>query len=177
MKELVEIQRQLKAPKNQFNNFGKYKYRSAEDIIAAAKPLYTELGCFLILNDSIKEMGGRYYVAATATLYNSENAEISATGYAREAENKKGMDAAQITGATSSYARKYALNGLFALDDNESIDASKPDDSVDYIQQLKQKLDKFDGEKKADIETYVSEREQAGELTQELAKKIIRRLK
>lgn len=120
---LAEIQAAVKAPKNQFNSFGKYKYRSAEDIVEAVKLVVNPMGYFLILEDEIIQVGGRIYVKATATLSDGEN-HYSATGWAREEESKKGMDGSQITGAASSYARKYALNGLFAIDDTKDSDAT-----------------------------------------------------
>ena len=120
---LIKIQQELKAPKNQTNAFGKYKYRSAEDIIEAAKPICHKYGYALMLSDEVVEVGGRVYVRATACLNNGED-NITCTGLAREDENKKGMDAAQLTGACSSYARKQALNGLFAIDDTKDADAT-----------------------------------------------------
>lgn len=120
---LIKIQQELKAPKNQTNAFGKYKYRSAEDIIEAAKPICHKYGYALMLSDEVVEVGGRVYVRATACLSNGED-NITCTGLAREDENKKGMDLAQLTGACSSYARKYALNGLFAIDDTKDADAT-----------------------------------------------------
>ena len=120
---LIKIQQELKAPKNQFNAFAKYKYRSAEDIIEAAKPICHKYGYALMLSDEVIEVGGRVYVKATACLSNLED-NITCTGLAREEENKKGMDASQITGAASSYARKYALNGLFAIDDTKDADTT-----------------------------------------------------
>lgn len=122
MKALSEIQAKLKAPKGQTNNFGNYKYRSCEDIVEAVKPLLTEQGCSLLLSDEVTLIGDRYYVKATATITHEEGS-LSVSAYAREQENKKGMDTAQLTGATSSYARKYALNGLFAIDDTKDADA------------------------------------------------------
>ncbi len=120
---LVKIQQELKAPKNQVNSFGKYKYRSAEDIIEAVKPICHKYGFSLQLSDEIVLIGDRIYVKATAEI-NSKHDSWCAFGYAREEEVKKGMDAAQITGAASSYARKYALNGLFAIDDTKDADAT-----------------------------------------------------
>ena len=111
----------LKAPKGQTNDFGKYKYRSCEDILSAVKPLLNEQGLMLRLTDEIIEIGGRVYVKATAIVFDSVN-QLSAIGLAREAENKKGMDESQITGASSSYARKYALNGLLGIDDTKDAD-------------------------------------------------------
>lgn len=123
MKELIEIQKELKAPKNQYNSFGKYKYRSCEDILEGVKPLLAKHGCILVINDSIQLVGDRFYVKATATIRNSEGESVAVDAYAREAEDKKGMDVSQVTGATSSYARKYALNGLFCIDDTQDADA------------------------------------------------------
>ncbi|WP_097341809.1 ERF family protein [Escherichia coli] len=118
-KKLWTIQQTLNAPKNQRNNFGGYNYRSAEDILEAVKPLLQSIT--LTVSDEIVLIGNRYYVKATATLSDSED-EIAVTAYAREEESKKGMDASQLTGATSSYARKYALNGLFCIDDARDPD-------------------------------------------------------
>lgn len=122
MKELITIQSTLKAPKSQFNAFGNYKYRKVEDILEAVKPIMSNLGCTLVMTDDIEMVGNRIYVKATATLKNSKGEIEITTGYAREEETKKGMDGSQITGAASSYARKYALNGLFAIDDNADSD-------------------------------------------------------
>jgi hypothetical protein len=120
---LLKIQQELKAPKNQTNSFGKYKYRSAEDILEAAKPICHKYGFTIHLSDEIKDVGDRIYVRAVAAVINNETAEhYEASGWAREEQDKKGMDASQITGAASSYARKYALNGLFAIDDTKDSD-------------------------------------------------------
>ena len=124
MKELVNIQGRLKAPKNQTNKFGGYRYRSAEDILEALKPILVDNDCFLTISDEIVEIAGRFYVKATATLTNSEGVQISTIAYAREEETKNGADASQITGSASSYARKYALNGLFCIDDTKDADAT-----------------------------------------------------
>lgn len=121
--KLNKIQTELKAPKNQFNKFGNYNYRSLEDITEGVKSLLKETGTVLLLNDEVVYIEGRFYVKATATLTDAEGS-ISNTAYAREEENKKGMDASQLTGSTSSYARKYALNGLFAIDDTKDSDAT-----------------------------------------------------
>jgi len=116
------IQQKLEAPKGQYNSFGKYKYRSCEDILTALKPWLEETKTNLILEDEIVNIGSRYYVKATAKLENLEGENIVAIAYAREEEDKKGMDGSQITGASSSYARKYALNGLFGIDDTKDSD-------------------------------------------------------
>lgn len=120
---LTKITRELKAPKNLKNSFGNYSYRNAESIYEAVKPLLEKHKASLIISDSIKAVGDRFYIKATATLSDSKGESISATAYAREAFTKKGMDEAQITGSASSYARKYALGGLFLLDDNKDIDS------------------------------------------------------
>tara|TARA_R110002050_G_scaffold5787_3_gene24962 strand:- start:427 stop:1023 length:597 start_codon:yes stop_codon:yes gene_type:complete len=127
MKELVEIQKHLKAPKNQRNNFGKYNYRSCEDILEAVKPLANKLECSVLLSDRIVLVGDRIYVEATATLFKDHDNEvsISVTALAREPLSQKGMNEAQITGSASSYARKYALNGLFAIDDTKDSDTDE----------------------------------------------------
>ena len=130
MIQLIKIQSELKAPKNQTNKFGGYKYRSAEDILEAVKPLLTKYECFLTISDEIILIGERYYIKATATLINGENS-ISVSAFAREEEIKKGMDASQITGAASSYARKYALNGMFCIDDTKDADATNNHDKSD----------------------------------------------
>lgn len=124
MKELVVIQSELKAPKSQFNKFGGYKYRKAEDILEAVKPLLNKQKCTLTITDDIVMVGNRIYVKATATIKNEKGEFETTTGWAREEETKKGMDGSQITGASSSYARKYALNGLFAIDDNADSDTT-----------------------------------------------------
>jgi len=124
--KLLNIQTELRAPKNQRNTFGQYNYRSCEDITEAVKPLLGEIGCALLMSDSIELIGDRYYVKATATLTDTETGEsVSVTAFARESADKKGMDASQVTGATSSYARKYALNGLFCIDDNKDADTDE----------------------------------------------------
>lgn len=124
MKELIAIQSELKAPKSQFNKFGGYKYRKAEDILEAVKPLLAKKKCTLIITDDVILIGNRIYVKATATIKNEKGECETTTGWAREEETKKGMDGSQITGASSSYARKYALNGLFAIDDNADSDTT-----------------------------------------------------
>lgn len=123
--KLIHIQSRLKAPKGNYNSFGKYKYRSCEDILEAVKPLLAEEGLTLTLSDEIEQIGDRYYVRATASLYENDNLIEIVSAYAREEDNKKGMDASQITGTASSYARKYALNGLFLIDDAKDADTDE----------------------------------------------------
>lgn len=122
MKELIEIQTSLNAPKDLTNKFGGYKYRSAESIMEALKPLLKKHSCFLNLTDKVEVHGDRFYIGATATITNSAGETMSSTSYAREEASKKGCDAAQITGGASSYARKYALCGLFAIDGGDDPD-------------------------------------------------------
>jgi hypothetical protein len=138
--ELNRIQRELKAPKNQKNTFGNYNYRSCEDILEAVKPLLGD--CVLTIEDNIEMIGDRFYVKATAKLSDGIST-ISASAFARESLEKKGMDTAQITGATSSYARKYALNGLFCIDDTKDADVP----IIDY--QSKEKQQDFETKLKA----------------------------
>lgn len=133
---LAEIQRTLNAPKGQYNSFGKYHYRSCEDILEGVKPLLN--GLFLSISDEIVLIGDRYYVKATATITDGE-ATHSASSMAREAVDKKGMDDAQITGATSSYARKYCLNGLFGIDDSKDADTNEHRQQASAPQQQKPK--------------------------------------
>lgn len=124
IEKLIKIQQALKAPKNQYNDFGKYAYRSCEDILEAVKPLVAEEGLALTLSDELVQMGDRYYVKATVTLTDG-TASIQAHAFAREAMTKKGMDESQVTGTASSYARKYALNGLFCIDDAKDADTEE----------------------------------------------------
>ena len=128
--KLANVQSALKAPKGQYNSFGKYKYRSCEDIVESVKPLLKQNGLLLTMTDEIRNIEGRFYVVATATIIDiADGKSIMATAYAREEETKKGMDGSQVTGASSSYARKYALNGLFAIDDNKDSDATNTGDN------------------------------------------------
>lgn len=123
LEKLGAIQCELKAPKGQYNSFGKYKYRSCEDILEAVKPLLIKHKCALTVTDDLRLIGERYYVCAEATLYDAEEREtVTNTAFAREDEQKKGMDGSQITGTASSYARKYALNGLLLCDDTKDAD-------------------------------------------------------
>lgn len=128
--KLMNIQAELKAPKNLKNTFGGYNYRNAESILEALKPLLVKYKATVTITDTIEAIGDRIYVMAIASIFNAEKTEaedypISTTAYAREADSKKGMDDAQVTGATSSYARKYALNGLFLLDDTKDVDSEE----------------------------------------------------
>ena len=123
LKRVGMAQAELKAPKNQYNSFGKYNYRSCEDILEAAKPICRKHGLVLLLTDKPVCIGERYYIEATARLYDTESdLFLEATASAREADTKKGMDDSQVTGTASSYARKYALNGLFNIDDTKDAD-------------------------------------------------------
>ena len=124
--KLMNIQKELKAPKSQYNSFGKYKYRSCEDILESVKPLLEKYKVTIILSDKLEQIGERYYIRAKAILIDTEsNNSIENTAYAREEETKKGMDGSQITGTSSSYARKYALNGLLLIDDTKDADTDE----------------------------------------------------
>lgn len=158
--KLSAIQTQIKAPKNLYNSFGKYNYRNAESILESAKPYLKELGLFLTINDSIQLIGDRYYVRATVTLADCATGEaIEVSAYARETEEKKGMDGSQVTGATSSYARKYALNGLFLLDDTKDADTdeyhkqTEKNGIEDMTKELKELYSQTDGK---DFDKWVS---------------------
>lgn len=136
--KLALIQQELNAPKNQYNDYGKYNYRSCEDILIGLKPCLEKVGCALTITDEIVQVGERYYVKATATLHDKESdSKISNVAYAREELTKKGMDASQITGAASSYARKYALNGLFCIDDEKDADVTNKEKKVKKQEQTK----------------------------------------
>lgn len=140
MKELALVQSQLNAPKNQFNKFGGYKYRSAEDILEAVKPLLKQVNAIITITDDIVPVGDRIYVKATATFVANDKS-VSTTAFAREEETKKGMDASQITGSASSYARKYALNGLLLIDDNKDADATNTHDKEQPAPKKEKSLD------------------------------------
>ena len=136
--KLNAIQSALKAPKSQFNKFGGYNYRKAEDILEAVKPLLLQQGCILTCSDELLLIGDRYYIKATATITCVEDGSaISTTAYAREEEEKKGMDGSQVTGASSSYARKYALNGLLCIDDTADSDTTNQGDGKEKKQTRK----------------------------------------
>lgn len=122
---IAEVQSRLRAPKGQYNSFGKYNYRSCEDILEAVKPLLYTYGLTMQVSDEIVAIGARFYVKATAAIHGEAGESMSNTAYAREDDQKKGMDCSQVTGACSSYARKYALNGLLLIDDNKDFDANE----------------------------------------------------
>jgi ERF superfamily. len=122
--KLIKVQSELKAPKGQKNTFGNYNYRSAEDILEAVKPLLSEQGLMMTITDNIEQVGERYYIQAKVIITDGEDT-VEVTGYARESLNKKGMDDSQITGTASSYARKYAMNGLFLIDDTKDSDSNE----------------------------------------------------
>ena len=128
-KKLIEVQTKLKAPKSQYNSFGKYSYRNCEDILEALKPILKEVGATIIISDEVVSVNERYYVKATVKFIDTETGEVvEASANAREEDGKKGMDSSQLTGSTSSYARKYALNGLFAIDDTKDSDFTNTHD-------------------------------------------------
>ena len=137
--KLQNIQSRLKVEKKNYNDFGGYRYRSCEDILEAVKPLLVENNLALVMTDEVETVGERYYIKATAILYDTENGtNIAATAYAREAKEKKKMDDAQVTGSSSSYSRKYALNGLFAIDDAKDSDFLNKDEAYTANQQTRQ---------------------------------------
>lgn len=158
--KLAAIQQALKAPKAQFNSFGKYYYRSCEDIVEAVKPLCNEHKALLQLTDDVREVGDKVYVMATARLIDLEqDGSIESYGFAREADTKAGMDAAQITGSCSSYARKYALNGLFCIDDGKDADSLPPvDDGKDADKKNDKKAEKVTAKQVADLQTLAKQK-------------------
>ena len=152
--KLVTIQKELKAPKGQYNSFGKFRYRSCEDILEAVKPLLLKYKCTLTLSDEIELKGDRYYIKANALLTDTEDDKgfILNTAYAREADSKSGMDASQITGTASSYARKYALNGLFLIDDTKDADTDEHANQINADpQKEKPKEEKKASEKQIEL--------------------------
>jgi hypothetical protein len=163
MEELINIQSELKAPKNQTNNFGKYKYRSCEDILEAVKPLCVKNSCLLTISDEMVMLGDRFYVKATAKISRIDNnisvgdqeISVSVSAYARESEVKKGMDDSQITGSASSYARKYALNGLFCIDDTKEADTM--DNSYKDEQKVNVPIQLVTPIQKAKLKDYLAE--------------------
>jgi len=149
--KLIAIQKELKAPKGQWNKFGKYNYRSAEDILEGLKPLLAKHELLQTISDEIVLVGDRFYVKATVTVRHGEE-EISVSGYAREALNKKGMDESQITGTASSYARKYALNGMWAIDDTKDSD-------TDEYAQLTAEKNKQENKTKQSNQGYITQQQ------------------
>lgn len=156
IEKIVAIQSELKAPKGQYNSFGKYNYRSCEDILEGVKPLLVKHGLVLTIQDSIDLIGDRFYVKATATITDGKE-QLSTSAYARESLDKKGMDASQVTGATSSYARKYALNGLLAIDDTK--DADTMDNSKKPVQQTQETVYNWNSLKTRAVQGGISEEE------------------
>lgn len=156
IEKIVAIQSELKAPKGQYNSFGKYNYRSCEDILEGVKPLLAKHGLVLTIQDSIDLIGDRFYVKATATITDGKE-QLSTSAYARESLDKKGMDASQVTGATSSYARKYALNGLLAIDDTK--DADTMDNSKKTVQQTQETVYNWNSLKTRAVQGGISEEE------------------
>lgn len=156
IEKIVAIQSELKAPKGQYNSFGKYNYRSCEDILEGVKPLLAKHGLVLTIQDSIDLIGDRFYVKATATITDGKE-QLSTSAYARESLDKKGMDASQVTGATSSYARKYALNGLLAIDDTK--DADTMDNSKKPVQQTQETVYNWNSLKTRAVQGGITEEE------------------
>lgn len=146
MTKLQLIQQELKAPKDMRNTFGGYNYRSCESILESLKPLLAKHECFLVLGDEIINVGGWNYVKATARICDTAGVGIEVTAFARESEIKKGMDAAQITGAASSYARKYALNGLFAIDDTKDPDATNRHEHEEQEKAIDKRIEQRESE-------------------------------
>lgn len=162
--KLLFVQQNLKAPKSQYNSFGDYHYRNCEDILEALKPLLAEIKAVILIHDDILLIGDKFYVKATAVLQDAESQDsISNTAFARETEQRPKMDMAQITGACSSYARKYALNGLFCIDDSKDPDSMKNDDSKgDNRQQNKPQQNKPNNVTQAHINTIRAEIKRTG---------------
>ena len=186
--KLLSVQNALKAPKNQYNAFGKYNYRNCEDILEAVKPLCKDVKALVFLSDELVMIGERYYVQATATFVDVESTEkLCAVAYAREEETKKGMDGSQVTGASSSYARKYALNGLFDIDDTKDSDTTNTHGKEEATAQPTQKpaskqktprellIAKLH-EKGIDINTYAQEKGLTKDTTAETYTKLLAEL-
>lgn len=176
--KLLNIQQELKAPKGQKNTFGNYKYRSCEDILESVKPLLKDNKCILTISDTLENIGDRYYIKATAKLTDIESGEtFENVAYAREEENKKGMDASQVTGATSSYARKYALNGLFAIDDTKDADTDEYAQQTKKEESYREQLIDYCKEKKLDLKEISDSYKLSKESTEEDYKKALTNLK
>jgi hypothetical protein len=153
MKELINIQSELKAPKSQYNNFGKYKYRNCEDVLEALKPLLKKNNCTLYISDNILEVGGLVFVEAIATIQNEKGQDVSVSAQAGINPNKKGMDIAQSFGSSSSYARKYALNGLFLIDDTKDADTEAPQPTKRKFTATDAAAEKLKGTDSKDLKT------------------------
>ncbi len=160
-KKLADVQEELEVPKSRRNDFGDFNYRSCEDIVEKAKPILKEKGLVLTISDDMVNKGDRYYIRAMAKVTNIESGEeFATTAYAREAKNKKGMDPSQLSGATSSYARKYALDGLFALDDSRDPDAMKTEQSQPQQENKQKHEEQEDNTPPADVDAIQKEIEQ-----------------
>lgn len=146
MKELIAIQSELNVPKSEYNSFSKFSYRTAEGILAAAKPILKKHNCYLNITDDVVLIGERYYVEALVTITNSNGDRVTSKALAREEETLKGMQSSQITGATSSYARKYALNGLFAIDDTKDADSPDLADREPEVREPKRRTSRTRGQ-------------------------------
>jgi hypothetical protein len=179
--KLLFIQQELKAPKGQYNSFSNFKYRSCEDILEAVKPLLLKYKCILTISDNLENIGERYYIKATAKLTDIETGDIyENVAFAREEETKKGMDGSQITGATSSYARKYALNGLFAIDDTKDADTDeyqKQTKKVEKEPTYREQLITYCKDKELDLKEISKSYELTKESTEEDYKKALTNLK
>lgn len=171
IKQLVSIQSELKAPKNQYNSFGGYPYRSAEDILEGVKPLLKKAGMICTISDRIYQVGERYYVEATASVINEGGEIFSATASAREPLSKKGMDEAQITGSTGSYAKKYALNNLFAIDDTKDADTDEQH-KVSTAKTDKKPTAQSEGKSGYDMAVKAIERAENADTLEDLQKRI-----
>lgn len=169
-KKLIEVQKKLKAPKNQYNSFGKYKYRSAEDILEAVKPLNAEQGLLLTLTDEPILIGDRHYIKATARITDGKESH-EVTAYARESVSKKGMDDSQITGTASSYARKYALNGLYLIDDTKDADTDE------YANQNNQQTNKATDKQLDLVTNLIRKKSDDNKVRNEIFVKMIQELK
>jgi hypothetical protein len=179
--KLANVQAALKAPKGQYNSFGKYKYRSCEDIVESVKPLLKANKLLLTLSDEMVNIEGRFYVKATATIIDTDEGKtVSVCAYAREEETKKGMDGSQVTGASSSYARKYALNGIFAIDDTKDSDstnthgqeAEPPKSNKSPRQMLIDRLNELG----MDVKSYAKANNLNGETSPEVFERLLKEL-
>lgn len=179
--KLMNLQKELKAPKGQHNSFGNYNYRSCEDILESVKPLLEKYKCVLTISDELVNIGDRYYIKAQATLADVESEDmVSNFAYARESLDKKGMDESQITGATSSYARKYALNGMFCIDDTKDADTDeyqKQTTKSTKQESYRDQLIKYCKSKELNLEEIAKENNLNKESTEEDYKKVLTNLK